>query len=263
MEQDRMEITASRVHGNVLLAANVASAWRSVETTLNQCGFDIGRASTGKEALMRLRRTGYDMVVVDLDLPGMDGIETCTLIRNEFSTIWILVVAFHDTVEERIRALDAGADHYITKPFHLREFAARLRAMARRTSISLIKPREPINVGIFYLDLDKRTVKKSGREIHLTTTEFNLLYQLMANTGQPVLHSTLLDLIWGQHGAKELGYLRIYISQLRKKIETVPSHPRFLLTYMSVGYIFADPAAKHLHTLDPTRNDHGHHRAVS
>jgi two-component system KDP operon response regulator KdpE len=179
-------------------------------------------------------------VLLDLDLSDMGGIEACARIRAEFSNIWLIVMAAEDNVDDRVEALNAGADHYIARRCHRRELVARIRAAMRRVHVPASHSKAPLTVGAFRLDLAKRAVEKEGREIRLTATEFNLLYQLMASAGQPILHSTLLDIVWGNHTDKERGYLRIYISQLRKKLEPVPAEPRFLLTYMNVGYIFAN-----------------------
>ena len=190
---------------------------------------------------MRLRRNGYDAVFLDLDLPGMDGVETCSLIRTEFPSVWIIAVASQDNIEDRVDALNAGADHYLNKPLQMREFAAQTRAVMRRLQTSASTPRGTLVVGKFHLDLAKQVVKQEGHEIRLTMTGFNLLYQLMASAGRPIPHSVLLDIVWGNHTEKERGYLRIYISQLRKKLEIEPTQSRFLQTYMNVGYIFASP----------------------
>jgi len=155
--------------------------------------------------------------------------------------MWIIAVATEDCQEDRVDALNAGADHCITIPLHLREFAARIRAIVRRLRPTLGKSKSPLVVGDFHLDIAKHVVKRDGREIRLTTTEFNLLYQLMARAGQPIPHSTLLDVVWGNHTAKERAYLRIYISSLRKKLEVEPAQPCYLLTHANIGYIFATP----------------------
>lgn len=234
-----IETASHPARANILIVADPASL-KGVGAILRNCGFEIANAITGEEALMRLRRSEYDAVLLDLNLAGMGGIEACTRIRNEFHNIWLIVTAANDCVDDRVEALDAGADHYITQPCHRRELVARIRAAMRRVHAPAGHPKAPLSVGSFRLDLAKRVVEKEGREIRLTATEFNLLYQLMASAGRPILHSTLLDIIWGNHTDKERGYLRIYISQLRKKLEPVPAEPRYLLTYMNVGYIFAN-----------------------
>lgn len=242
----RMKTVENRPHGNVLLVADADSKWTTVETALRGCRFDVRKAATGEDALMRLRRINCEAVFLDLSLPGMGGIGACRRIRNEFPNLWIIVVASKDTVEDRVEALNAGADHYITRPFHVQELTARIQAVVRRARASVSRTNAPVVVGNFHLDLEKRVVEKDGREIRLTVTEFNLLYQLMANAGRPIPYSLLLDVIWGDHTATERGYLRIYISQLRKKLEVVPTQPRYLLTYASVGYLFATPDRWHV-----------------
>jgi two-component system KDP operon response regulator KdpE len=226
-----------------VLIVGDSSSLKGANTTLRNCGFEIAKATTGEEALMRLRRTEYDAVLLDLDLSDMGGIEACARIRAEFSNIWLIVMAADDSVDDRVEALNAGADHYIARRCHRRELVAQIRAAMRRVHVPASPSKAPLTVGAFRLDLAKRVVEKEGREIRLTATEFNLLYQLMASAGQPILHSTLLDIVWGNHTEKERGYLRIYISQLRKKLEPVPAEPRFLLTYMNVGYIFANSSS--------------------
>lgn len=236
-----MRTTKNRAQGNVLIVADVDSKWATVETALRGCRFDVRKATTCEDALMRLRRTNYEAVFLDLNLPGMGGVKACLRIRNEFPNIWIVVVASRDAVEDRVEALNAGADHYITRPVHVQELTARIQSVMRRARSSVIRTNAPIVVGNFHLNLEKKFIEKDGREIHLTVTEFNLLYQLMANAGRPIPYSLLLDVIWGDHTTTERGYLRIYISQLRKKLEVVPTQPRYLLTHANVGYLFATP----------------------
>jgi two-component system KDP operon response regulator KdpE len=238
-----MEIGDNRAIGNVLIVAASDPKWAAVETAFREHRFDVRKALTGEDALMRLRRISHAAVVLDLHLPGMGGIGACLRMREEFPDIWIVVVAKEDTVKDRVDALNAGADHYITRPFYVQELTARIQAVIRRARASIGKPNAAIVVGSFYLDVSKRIIEKEGRQIRLSTTEFNLLYQLMANAGQPIPYSLLLDIIWGKHTATERGYLRIYISQLRKKVELIPSEPRYLLTYANVGYVFTAPAA--------------------
>jgi len=238
-----MKTIENRAHGTLLLVADAASRWTAVETALLACHFDVRKAATGDDALMWLRRIDCEAVFLDLNLSGDGGVGSCRRIRDEFPNLWIVMIASQDTVEDRIQALNAGADHYMTKPFHTQELIARIGAVVRRIRVSPHRINAPIVVGDFYLNLEKKVVEKQGHEIRLTVTEFNLLYQLMANAGRPVPHSMLVDVIWGDHTATEMGYLRIYISQLRKKIETVPTQPRHLLTYANVGYLFA--AADH------------------
>ena len=234
-----MKTFQNHAHGTLLFVANAASKWSAAETALRGCRFDVKKAATAEDALMWLRRIDCEAVFLDLNLSGAGGIGACRRIRQEFPNLWIVVFASQDTVEDRGEALNAGADHYMTKPFRTQELIARIEAVVRRIRGPHTRTNAPIVVGDFYLNLEKKVVEKEGHEIHLTVTEFNLLYQLMANAGRPVPHSLLVDVVWGNHTATELGYLRIYISQLRKKIEAVPNQPRYLLTYANVGYLFA------------------------
>jgi two-component system, OmpR family, KDP operon response regulator KdpE len=239
-----MKFQADFARGRVLIVAEDTSSRREVRVALAECGFEIATASTAEEALMRLRRLEYDIVLLNPSLPEVGCVEACRRIRNEFSTVWIVVLAAHDRVEDGIELLDAGADHYINEPFHGRELGARVRAVVRRVRITVSQSRKPIRIGSVYLDLAKRVVVREGREIGLTTTEFHLLYQLMASAGRPVPYHLLLDVIWGRHTSKERVYLRIYICHLRKKLEVQPTRPRLLLTHLNAGYVFADPASE-------------------
>jgi two-component system KDP operon response regulator KdpE len=238
-----METAPNLAHADVLIVSDPASEWRELEKILRGFGFGVATAATSEEALMRLRRSYYDVVLLDLNLSGKSGIAACSRIRSEFPVVWLMAMTVDEKINGSVAALEAGADDYIAWPFSKRELAARIRAAVRRVHTPVNHPKAPLMVGDFRLDLAKRVVEKEGREIRLTATEFNLLYQLMASAGQPILHSTLLDIVWGSHTAKERGYLRIYISELRKKLEPVPAEPRFLLTYMNVGYIFVNSAS--------------------
>jgi two-component system KDP operon response regulator KdpE len=227
--------------GQILLVEDDRSIRRGLFATLSSMGFRLGEADSGEEALKRLRLVAYDAVLMDLNMPGMGGIEACRRVRKEYPHISILVVTVRDREEDKIEALDAGADDFILKPFKMGELAARIRAAVRRqrTPSTLEKM---IHVGVFSLIPDRRLLQKSGEEIKLTPTEFDLLSYLMTHAGHPVMHSKLLSAVWGPAYGEEREYLRTFILQLRRKIEDDPSAPMYLKTVNYVGYVFSDPA---------------------
>lgn len=228
--------------GTVLLVEDDSSIRRGLRATLSALQFEIGEASTGEEALMRLRMVDYDAVLMDLNMPGMGGVEACRRVRKEFPRMSILVVTVRDREEDKVEALDAGADDYITKPFQIRELAARIRAAVRRRRTPLSASEEPIYVGIFELHPARRLIKKRGQEVHLTPTEFDLLAFLMTHANHPILHSKLLSTVWGAEYGEEREYLRTFILQLRRKLEDDPANPAYLRTVNYLGYGFFDPA---------------------
>ncbi|ADW69476.1 response regulator transcription factor [Granulicella tundricola] len=226
--------------GAVLLVEDDRSIRRGLFATLSAMGFALGEAESGEEALLKLHVLPYDAVLMDLNMPGMGGIEACRRVRKEYPHISILVVTVRDREEDKIEALDAGADDFVTKPFKMGELAARIRSAVRRqrTPVAIEKV---INVGVFSLIPDRRLLKKSGEEIKLTPTEFDLLSYLMAHAGHPIMHSKLLSTVWGPAYGDEREYLRTFILQLRRKIEDDPSNPVYLKTVNYLGYLFSDP----------------------
>jgi two-component system KDP operon response regulator KdpE len=232
-----------KAKGVILLVEDDASIRRGLQATLTALGFEIGEAATGEEALTRLRMVDYDAVLMDLNMPGMGGVEATRRVRREFPHISILVVTVRDREEDKIGALDAGADDYITKPFQVKELAARLRAAVRRrhTPAAAVQE-ESIHVGAFELEPARRRVRKRGEEIKLTPTEFDLLHMLMKNAGHPILHAKLLSSVWGAEYRDEREYLRTFILQLRRKLEDDPTSPAYLTTVNYLGYKFADPS---------------------
>ena len=227
--------------GAVLLVEDDLSIRRGLRATLSALQFRVGEASSGEEALMRLRAASYDAVLMDLNMPGMGGVEACWRVRREFPQISILVVTVRDSEADHIEALDAGADDYITKPFRIRELTARIRAAVRRRRAPQNAVKAAINIGVFELHPDRRLAKKRGEKIHLTPTEFDLLAVLMANAGHPIPHAKLLSAVWGAEYGEEREYLRTFILQLRRKLEDDPANPAYLQTVSYIGYVFFDP----------------------
>jgi two-component system KDP operon response regulator KdpE len=225
---------------NVLVVEDDASIRQSLFETLSALGFVIGEAGTGEEALVRLRMVNYDAVLLDINMPGMGGMETCRKIRSEYPQLPILMLTVRDEEDDKVEALDAGADDYVTKPFQIRELTARLRSAIRRARTQPLAAGAPTVIGDLTLDPVRCRVEKQDREIHLTPKEFEMLRYLMQHAGRPVPHARLLTSIWGPEYGNEREYLRVLVSQLRKKIEDDPAHPTYILTDSYVGYRFRE-----------------------
>ena len=224
--------------GTILIVDDDSSARRALRVTLAGMGFTIVEAARGEEALSLVRATWFDAILLDIDMPGMGGIEACRAIRHSVPRLPIIMWTVLDSEDDKIWALDAGADDYITKPFHVRELTARLRSAVRRRSAQDTNNDAPLCFGALELDPVKYMVMKHGAPIHLTPKEFEVLHYLMTHAGQPIPHARLLKSVWGPHYGDELEYLRTFVRQLRKKIEDDPRHPRYLLTHAYVGYRF-------------------------
>jgi two-component system, OmpR family, KDP operon response regulator KdpE len=224
----------------LLVVEDEAPIRQAVRTALEILGFDIMEANRGEDALPLLRAIRFDAALVDINMPGMGGIETCREIRRLAPSMAILMLTVRDSEEDKVRALDAGADDYITKPFHVRELTARIRAVLRRTQAPQLEDDRLLRIGSIELDPVRRIVQKAGRTIHFTPKEFELLHYLMARPGTAIPHARLLSVVWGSEYGSELEYLRTYISQLRKKLEDNPSEPFYLLTDSHFGYRFAE-----------------------
>jgi two-component system KDP operon response regulator KdpE len=179
-------------------------------------------------------------VLLDINLPGIDGLETCRRLRRLHPRIAILMLTVRDSEDDKVQALEAGADDYVTKPFHIRELTARVRAAVRRAQALEDNTSDSIRIGDIQLDPARREVQKAGNFIRLTPKEFDLLHYLMAHAGLPITHSRLLQAIWGPEYGDEVEYLRTFMRQLRKKIEDDPASPKYLLTDIHIGYRFRE-----------------------
>jgi len=224
--------------GTILAVDDDSSARRVLRVTLSVMGFAVVEAARGEEALSLVRANRFDAVLLDIDMPGMGGVETCRRIRHAITRLPILMLTVHDGEEDKVRALDAGADDYITKPFRLRELTARLRTAVRRRNAPDDNSDVPIRHGLLELDPVNYRVLKAGSNIHLTPKEFEVLHYLMKHPGDPIPHARLLRAVWGPSYGNELEYLRTFVRQLRKKIEDDPQRPRYLLTDAHIGYRF-------------------------
>lgn len=227
-------------HGKVLIVDDESSIRQALHTTLGTLGFDIVEATTGEQGLALLTADRYDAVLLDINMAGMGGIETCRKIRRHFPRLAVLMLTVRDSEDDKVEALEAGADDYITKPFKLRELVARVQTAVRRARTPIRDANAVIEIGEIALDTERRVVKKAGQEVHLTPKEFDLLYCLMANAGRPITHARLLSEIWGPEYGSELEYLRTFVRQLRKKLENDPRRPEYLITDSHIGYRFRE-----------------------
>jgi two-component system, OmpR family, KDP operon response regulator KdpE len=228
------------LRSKVLIVEDDAGIRQSLFETLGALGFAIGEAGNGEEAMTRLRMVDYEAVLLDVNMPGMGGIETCRKICQNYPRLPIIMLTVLDQEDDKVEALDAGADDYVTKPFQIRELTARLRAAIRRSKTPLLEPNSLIIAGDLALDRARHCIHKLGVEIHLTPKEFDLLGYLMEHAGRPVSHHRLLTAIWGPEYGNEREYVRVLINQLRKKIEDDPARPTYILTESYIGYRFRE-----------------------
>jgi two-component system KDP operon response regulator KdpE len=224
--------------GTVLIVEDDAALRRTLRTTLTAVGFDIGEASNGEEALLRLRMVDYEAVLLDVNMPGVGGIETCRRMRHIFTRLPILVLTVRDSEDDKVEALESGADDYITKPFQIRELTARLRSAIRRFRAPEIPSELPITVGEVTLDPVRRHVNRAGVEVRLTPREFEALQILMKHAGRPVTHARLLAALRGPESITDREYLRVLIGQLRKKLGDNAANPKYITTDSQIGYRF-------------------------
>jgi two-component system, OmpR family, KDP operon response regulator KdpE len=218
----------------VLVVDDEPHILRALETTLRGAGYDVDTAATGESALTQAAVHPPDAVILDLVLPGKSGADVCRELR-QWTQAPVLILSAVGEEREKVAALDAGADDYITKPFGVDELLARLRASFRRATTS----GEPvIEIGDLRIDLEKRAVLRDGELLQLTPHEFSLLRLFALNEGKLLTHQTILREVWGAAYQKESHYLHVYVSQLRRKIEPDPSRPSHLLTEPGAGYRF-------------------------
>jgi two-component system, OmpR family, KDP operon response regulator KdpE len=210
----------------------------TVAALLKGQGYDVLSAMTGRAALEAAERDKPDLIVLDLGLPDIDGVDVCTEVRRS-SNLPILVLSARGAEGDKVRALDAGADDYVTKPFGTAELMARIRVALRRGDTTA-PPNEPIVRGDLVIDRERFRVVRSGEEVRLTPREFELLLYLAQRPGRVHTHRSILKAIWGPHAADQPEHLRVLVGALRKKIEPNPASPRYILTEPWVGYRFAD-----------------------
>jgi two-component system KDP operon response regulator KdpE len=223
-------------HRRILVVDDEPQITRVLRTTLSAQGYDIRVANDGEMALELMKNWIPHVVITDLAMPNLDGVGLCRQVR-QMSQVPIIVLSVRGQDRSKVEALDAGADDYVTKPFSMNELLARIRVQLRRTPAAEELP-STITVGDFSIDLDARSVKVVGSEVRLTPKEFDLLVYLARRPGKVVTHRTLLAAVWGPNNTEQPEYLRVFVGQLRKKIEADPSSPKYLLTEPWVGYRF-------------------------
>jgi len=223
--------------GNILVVDDEPQITRVLKTTLSSQGYGVRTASDGDEALQMLKEWTPDLVITDLRMPNLGGLELCRQIRAK-SRIPIIVLSVKGEERIKVEALDAGADDYVTKPFGVHELLARVRAALRRAAA----PEEPesplIEAGDFRIDIATRSVRVRDREVHLTPKEFDLLIYLARHAGKVLTHRNLLAAVWGGNSVEQPEYLRVFVGHLRKKLEPDEATPRYILTEPWVGYRF-------------------------
>lgn len=208
---------------------------RLMRMTLIGQGYEVRDASSGEEALDKLRESRFDLALLDVNMPGMGGLETCRLLRCD-SDAAIVMLTVRDAERDKIEALDAGADDYVTKPFRMPELLARIRAALRRIPDAPGAAPDVVCLGNIEINFAARRVLKDGAEVRLTPKQFDLLRYLVQHPNVAVPHARLLQAVWGPDYGNEVEYLRVFVSQLRKIIEPNPSQPVYLITEPWVGY---------------------------
>ena len=221
---------------HILVVDDEPQITRVLRTSLSAQGYDIRVANSGEMALEIMKDWSPNLIITDLSMPSIDGVQLCRAVRA-VSRIPILVLSVRDKERQKVEALDAGADDYVTKPFGMNELLARVRANLRRVSTES-EPQPVIEVGDFRIDTAARKVTVKGREVRLTPKEFDLLVYLARRPGKVVSHRTLLGAIWGGQSTEQVEYLRVFVGQLRKKLESEAASPRYIVTEPWVGYRF-------------------------
>lgn len=226
--------------GRVLIVDDEPQIRRVMRTALTTNGYEPYEARTGEEALEGLREFSPEVILLDMNMPGMGGMAACRALRA-VSEVAIIVLSVRDREADKIAALDAGADDYLTKPFSVNELMARIRANLRRLP-GQGEQTEPVVISDeLTVDSSTRRVIVQGRPVRLTPKEFDLLQYFLSNANKPIAHRKLLQTLWGPDYGDEVEYLRVFVSQLRKKMEADPAHPRYIVTEPWVGYRFVWP----------------------
>ena len=222
---------------HVLVIDDEPQILRAVRTILTAKQFRVTTAARGEEGLTLAAAQAPDVIILDLSLPDIDGIEVCRRLR-EWTQVPIIVLSVRDTEKDKVAALDRGADDYLTKPFSIEELLARIRVALRHSAQSKGSGESIIRSGPLEINLAEYRVTRNGVEVRLTATEFKLLAHLAANAGRVLTHHAILSAVWGSEYAEHVEYLRVYMRQLRKKLEADPDHPEILTTEPGIGYRF-------------------------
>ena len=222
---------------HILVIDDEPQILRAVRTILTEKQFRVTTASRGEEGLTLAATNEPDMIILDLGLPDMDGVEVCKRLR-EWTQIPILILSVRDSEREKVAALDQGADDYLTKPFGIEELLARVRVALRHSTNRKGEKSKVVKAGLLTIDLAWHIVKRGEEEVKLTATEYKLLAYLAANHGRVLTHQSILINVWGPSDADHTEYLRVYMRQLRKKLEEDPERPQHILTEPGIGYRF-------------------------
>jgi two-component system KDP operon response regulator KdpE len=222
--------------GRILVVDDEPQIRRIMRMTLTGAGYEIDDAKTGEEALRKVREFRPDLVLLDINMPGMSGLAACREIRSD-TNVGVIMLTVRNSEADKVEALDAGADDFITKPFSTPELLARIRAALRRVPVSQATPGR-LRIGTLDIDFAARSVTNAGKTAHLTPKELDLLRYLTQHSNKAVPHRELLQAVWGPDYGDQVDYLRVFIKNLRKKIEANPEQPEFITTEPWVGYRF-------------------------
>jgi len=222
----------------ILVVDDEPQLCRALRSTLSALGFVVADAASGETALERVREEKFDLILLDINLPGLSGLETCRAIRAR-SDVSILMLTVRARSEDKIEALDAGADGYVTKPFDVNELLARIRAALRRASATVLSESRVLQLDGLEISFRDRQAKVNGRVTRLTPTELDLLRYFVTHPNSVLPHDKILQAVWGPDYGDEVEYLRVFVNQLRKKIEPDPARPRYIVTEPWLGYRFA------------------------
>lgn len=222
---------------SILVIDDEPQILRALRTILTARQFNVATASRGEEGLALAAAQPPDLVILDLSLPDMEGIEVCARLR-EWTRAPIIVLSVRDSEKDKVAALDQGADDYLTKPFGIEELLARIRVALRHSTQAIGNTQTIILAGPISIDLARHTVTRGGEQVRLTATEFKLLAYLASNADRVLTHQSILTHVWDFADADHVEYLRVYIGQLRKKLELNPEQPQFILTEAGIGYRF-------------------------
>jgi two-component system KDP operon response regulator KdpE len=233
----------------ILVVDDEPQLCRALRSTLSALGFVVADAASGEAALERVREEKFDLILLDINLPGFNGLETCRAIRAR-SDVSILMLTVRDRSEDKIEALDAGADGYVTKPFDVNELLARIRAALRRASATVLRESRVLQLDGLEISFRDRQAKVNGRVTRLTPTELDLLHYFVTHPNSVLPHDKILQAVWGPDYGDEVEYLRVFVNQLRKKIEPDPARPRYIVTEPWLGYRFA---MNQTDTVEPAR----------
>ena len=223
--------------GNILVVDDEPQITRVLKTTLSSQGYGTRAASDGDEAVQLMKDWSPDLIITDLRMPNMDGLELCRQVRQK-SRVPIIVLSVKGEERTKVAALDAGADDYVMKPFSINELLARVRANLRRVATEQPPEAQSIEKGDFRIDLQTRSILVKDRAVHLTPKEFDLLVYLARHPGKVITHRALLSAVWGESSVEQPEYIRVFVAHLRKKLEPDEAAPRYIITEPWVGYRF-------------------------